>query len=255
MSDKHIISPLFRLPLELRLNIYEDILGCTKARPLYIQRHVWSWNSRVLLGQNERTKRCHNLLVVCRQMYNDVIEVLYRRHELQLYTTCEASQQTRITHQRICGIEDYASVLLRVRKLRLTLFLSSNPHEADALLALMGYLKTILAERESPLQVLNIEMCAMDSKHCKSTAVLYAAQGFRSFGKTSFHFQCGFSGVGSESAMQALMQHANEKEKGSEDLSKEEALEKLDKAWKRTLPSRWNPKVLSNSWLQTTFEV
>ncbi|KAM3415810.1 hypothetical protein BST61_g9319 [Cercospora zeina] len=253
MNQQHE-SLIFRLPPELRLEIYKDVLGATLARPLYIQRHVWSWTQRCL--KQTKSRNCHRLLVLCHRMRLEVLEILYKRHELQFYTATASS----LLHQdkfrkRICKLEDYDKVLQRVHRLRIVLFVPREPCEERALLALMAYLKAVLAERQEPLEKFTLEMCAIDAKSCKPTAVLYAAQGFGSIANTRFEFQSGFSGVGSENAKEVLVQYAEKDTSKGLKTPKEKALSELERAWSETQPGWYNPKLISNRWLGTTLEV
>ncbi|KAF2212364.1 hypothetical protein CERZMDRAFT_97640 [Cercospora zeae-maydis SCOH1-5] len=254
MNQQHD-SLFFRLPPELRLEIYEDVLGATRARPLYFQRHVWSWTQHCL--KQTKSRNCHRLLVTCHRMKLEVLEILYKRHELQFYTATTTSllHQEKV-RKRICKLEEYEEVLQRVRRVRIVLFIPREPCEERTLLALIAYLKVVLAERHEPLEKFTLEMCAIDATSCKPTAILYAAQGFRSIVNTQFEFQSGFSGVGSESAKEVLVQSEAKKDTSRGlDMPKEKALQELEQAWSKTQPGWYNPRLLSNSWLGTTLEV
>lgn len=259
-------SPFFsRLPLEIRLMIYEYVLGPTKPHSLYLSHDVWTWNA-------VKSKRTFlNVFLVCGQMYRETVDILYARHELSLYGTHWPLQT------RLGALKDYTRTILRAQRIRLTLFVTGELAKDNVLVALMGWLKAVLAERTRPLKMLTLEFCAVyPTLTCQPTALLYAAQGFRSLGPTKFMFQCGFSGVGSERAMEALMQHANEKirEPLGKSMSAEEAYEWYWVAWKKSQPTglvyhlahlgnsmltsrRYltMSKAMSNRWLKTTFEV
>ncbi|CAK1354127.1 unnamed protein product [Cercospora beticola] len=161
------------------------------------------------------------------------------------------------TRKQICKIEEYEEVLKWVHKLRIVLFVPQEARDERILLALMAYVKAVLAEREVPLESFTLEMCAFGGRSCKPSAVLYAAQGFRSIKNVKFEFQSGFSGVGSESAKEVLVQDTKEKEEKSmgTDMSKEKALNELERAWSKTQPGWYNPRLISNRWLGTTLEV
>lgn len=259
--DPQLSCHLFRLPPELRLTIYEYILPPTKARSLYLTRDVCTWSDP------KPHRKFLKYLLVCRRMTDEALDILYSRHELLLYTSHWALQT------RVGGLQDYTDVLQRAHRVRLTLFVSGGLEQDNVLVALLSWLKAVLAEREKPLKLLTLEFCAIGWKlECQPTAVLYSAQGFRSLGPTKFRFQCGFSGVGSESAMEALMQHANDKIRTpSKPVSKEEAFEKYLNAWKKSRPQglanqeptpkprltacRYMSKVLGNRRFKTRFEI
>ncbi|KAF2173098.1 hypothetical protein M409DRAFT_17046 [Zasmidium cellare ATCC 36951] len=242
-------SQLFTLlPPELRLRIYSYILPPTKPRALYLTRDVWT---------RKEPRPCRTFLgifLVCRRMYDETVDFLYARHELLLGSAHPPLQN------RVGALEEYTRVFQRAQRIRLTLFVTGELAQDNVLIALMGWLKAVLTERERPMKLLTLEFCAIrPTLDCRPTALLYAAQGFRSLGPTKFVFQCGFRGVGSESAMEALMQHANEKMRVPvrTPVSAEEALERFLVVWRRSQPAGYVTfsKSLSNRWLKTTFEV
>ncbi|PPJ54236.1 hypothetical protein CBER1_05131 [Cercospora berteroae] len=192
-------------------------------------------------------------------MRNEALEILYKRHELQFYTTPSASLLAQDnTRKQICKIEEYEEVLRWVHKLRIVLFVPQEPRDERILLALMAYVKAVLAEREVPLERFTLEMCAFGGSSCKPSAVLYAAQGFRTIENVKFEFQSGFSGAGSESAKELLVQQTAQKteEKSTDvDMSKEKALYGLEQAWSKAQPAWYNPRLISNCWLGTNLEV
>lgn len=251
---------LGKLPLELRLVIYEQVFPATKARSLYIQRHVYAWNDQAGLPvSNNQTRTFLALLLTCKQMHNDLIDTLYKRHELALYTdrVSDLTAQSLVRH-RLCRIEDYRNVLLRVHRLQFTVFVSGERSQDDSLLALLAYLKAVLGKREQPLESLTITMCAMgmQAQACKPTALVYAAQGFRGFGPTRFCFQNGFSGMGNEAAIEALSGRGEEKmTRPIPVLTEEETLKRLDRAWKKTMPGWYNPWKWYDAWLRRRLEV
>ena len=155
----------------------------------------------------------------------------------------------------------------------MTLFVAGRLEEDNVLLALLGWLKAALAEREQPLQLLTLEFCAISPKlEHKPTALLYSAQGFRELGETRFLFQCGFAGGASEDAMAALMQHPNVKMPSAvEQMTKEQAFNRYLEAWTISRPAgsvkpeetsdRWltaarnSWRAFSNRWFKTTLEL
>ncbi|KAK4507098.1 hypothetical protein PRZ48_000832 [Zasmidium cellare] len=255
-----------RPSFELRLTIYELSINPTKSRGLYLSRDVWTRKDR-----EKPWRRFMKLFFVCRRMYDETVDILYKRHELLLFSAHPPLQN------RVGCLTTFAHVFQRAQRIRLTLFVTGDLAQDNVLIALMGWLKAVLAERERPLKSLTLEFCAISpTLDCKPTSLLYAAQAFRDVGPTKFVFQCGFSGVGSESAMEALMQHANEKIRKSSrpPVSSEEAFAKYLVAWKRIQPAglagqvdevkrKWLmdgryvtlSKSLSNRWFDTTFEL
>lgn len=226
----HQSSSLFfsRLPVEIRLMVYEYVLGPTKPHSLYLAHDVWTWNAVKV------RRRFLNIFLVCGQMYRETVDILYARHELSLYGTHWPLQT------RLGALRDYTRAFLSAHRIRLTLFVTGELAKDNVLVALMGWLKAILAERTMPLKLLTLEFCAVHpTLRCQPTALLYAAQGFRSLGPTMFVFQCGFSGVGSERAMEALMQHANEKIRApsGKPISAEEAYKRYSVAWNKSQPA------------------
>lgn len=122
--------------------------------------------------------------------------------------------------------------------MRLTVFVTGEWERDHVIVALMGWLKAVLAQRREALKSLTLEFWALGSRlQWKPTAVVYVAQRFQRLGPTKFEFQGVFSGMVNEDAMEALMVHGNEKMRvPGRMVGEEEAWERYLRAWGKSGP-------------------
>lgn len=155
---------LFRLPTEIRLEIYTLVLSPTKPRPLWIDRHI-----RVVPGpHNERSFL--PLLLTCKKITSEAADILPSLHELQL---CASPAKDAYPFSMEAGcIEDFVPTLQRARKIKLKIFGGGRRliEDIEVLLNLLGWLKVVINAPMRNLEVLTLESYVIDRGELESRA-------------------------------------------------------------------------------------
>jgi hypothetical protein len=232
---------LFRLPIELRLQIYNYLLTNVKPRPLHVGRYVWSsHNAQPRAG----TLDYRNLLVSCGRAYEEMSDLIYSQHELTVYLDrvwdSGLARPTKLVGDQLGEVEKFGNLFRRLHRLNVTIFVTGEEAKDKVVIALLTWLKTVLVARERPLRMLTLWLCATGWKfERRPVAVLYAAQALGRIAPTTFHLHCGFQGpecaaIVSDEAIKRLPEgRCAEAQPGT---TEDEALRRFVGAWSQSLP-------------------
>lgn len=222
-------TTFFSLPLEIRYAIYEEVAPQLQPRSVYFDRNIYLWRKK---GEGSR---CPAILLVCKQIYAEASTTLLGRMELKMIYSDHAASASSATSilVKVCGLEEYTNVLQIVDRLQLTLFIGSTSQMIGVVINLLGWIKTVLAERDKPMRQLTVTFCATHWKtESRPSALVYAAQGLQMLCPTEFVFQCGFSGQECMAAREVLgMGQHKPSPTDRPVVSKESAFQAFAKAW------------------------
>lgn len=155
----------FDLPLELKEEIYEYCLVDVSPPTYVVYKHAQASNWSFRRGQDGRIPA---LLLVCRTIRTEVLNVLYRTTEgLVLHTSPHTGLKRRTTAFKTClfdkademqSVFDLEPVLSSARKLKLELNLPSSFVEQGWILGLLRWMVVVLNARTQPIGRLHVDI-------------------------------------------------------------------------------------------------
>lgn len=153
-------SPLFRLPPELRVQIYEHLFADSTLCPLYIEGEN--------IRSSHRTPSGHHtaLLRTCRAIAREASDTLYSHHPLHLLLLRPSLTEDHRPYPIVCTLADLTQHLQRIHHLGITVEYGRSLFQQSTATLLLRWVWYVLHARTSPLESLTLRMTDDDRELC-----------------------------------------------------------------------------------------
>lgn len=154
-------SPLFRLPTELRIQIYEYVLADSSLCPLYIEGH----NVRAL--QRSPSSGTHTALMrTCRAVHLEATDLLYENHTLHLLLLRPSLVEDHRHYPVVCDLSDLKRHLERLQNVSMTVEYGSSVFQQYTAALVLRWVWYVLRSRPSPPAHVTIRMTDDERNRC-----------------------------------------------------------------------------------------
>ncbi|KAK3073235.1 hypothetical protein LTR53_005382 [Teratosphaeriaceae sp. CCFEE 6253] len=160
------VSPLFRLPTELRLHIYSYTLADASLSPLYIE----GLNVRGASIPTGHPAHRTALLRTCRVIHREAQPVLFEVHELHLLLRRPSLVDDHRAYPVVCSVPFLRKLLTRrIKRLSVTVEYGSSQSQQRTSVLLMRWVHLLLRRRDTPLDSLTLRCTDDERGRCSRT--------------------------------------------------------------------------------------